>query len=187
MGRKRFRDNWGTTAARPSRTVREIAPLSLRRDQDRFPAEFLFQLTADESSDVLRLRSQIVTLKAGRGHHRKYLPFAFTEHGACAVRSFDPRGSTPHPRKTIAPGRTAPQKQPLLLRGGSGIIPTIARGLCYGSLAFSRFALRTAGAGPRPKQETWRALSLRAAARKHVCAGRANAGAASEILAHSIS
>ena len=31
---------------------------------------------------MLRLRSQIVILKAGRGHHRKYLPFAFTEHGA---------------------------------------------------------------------------------------------------------
>jgi hypothetical protein len=28
------------------------------------------------------LRSQIVTLKMGRGGHRKYLPFAFTEHGA---------------------------------------------------------------------------------------------------------
>ena len=55
---------------------------AVRRNQDRFPAEFLFQLTADEASDVLRLRSQIVILKAGRGHHRKYLPFAFTEHGA---------------------------------------------------------------------------------------------------------
>jgi hypothetical protein len=55
---------------------------AVRRNQDRFPPEFLFQLTADETSDVLRLRSQIVILKAGRGHHRKYLPFAFTEHGA---------------------------------------------------------------------------------------------------------
>jgi hypothetical protein len=55
---------------------------AVRRNQDRFPAEFLFQLTADEASEGLRLRSQIVILKAGRGHHRKYLPFAFTEHGA---------------------------------------------------------------------------------------------------------
>ena len=55
---------------------------AVRRNQDRFPAEFLFQLTADEASEALRLRSQIVILKAGRGHHRKYLPFAFTEHGA---------------------------------------------------------------------------------------------------------
>ena len=28
------------------------------------------------------LRSQIATLKGGRGQHRKYLPYAFTEHGA---------------------------------------------------------------------------------------------------------
>ncbi len=55
---------------------------SVRRNQERFPAEFVFQLTAHEASDMLRLRSQTVILKAGRGHHRKYLPFAFTEHGA---------------------------------------------------------------------------------------------------------
>jgi hypothetical protein len=55
---------------------------AVRRNQDRFSAEFLFQLTADEAWEALRLRSQIVILKAGRGHHRKYLPFAFTEHGA---------------------------------------------------------------------------------------------------------
>ena len=28
------------------------------------------------------LRSQFATLKTGRGQHRKYLPLAFTEHGA---------------------------------------------------------------------------------------------------------
>ncbi|MDR2209770.1 MAG: ORF6N domain-containing protein [Azoarcus sp.] len=28
------------------------------------------------------LRSQFATLKTGRGQHRKYLPYAFTEHGA---------------------------------------------------------------------------------------------------------
>lgn len=45
---------------------------AVSRNQDRFPVEFLFQLTADEASDVLRLRSQIVILKAGRGQHRKF-------------------------------------------------------------------------------------------------------------------
>jgi hypothetical protein len=34
---------------------------------------------------VRALGSQIVTLKAGRGRHRKYLPFAFTEQGALMV------------------------------------------------------------------------------------------------------
>ena len=39
----------------------------------------MFQLTAREAAV---LRSQIATLKTGRGQHRKYLPYAFTEHGA---------------------------------------------------------------------------------------------------------
>jgi hypothetical protein len=43
----------------------------------------MFQLTKEEES----LRSQIVTLKNGRGHHRKYLPFAFTEQGVAMLSS----------------------------------------------------------------------------------------------------
>lgn len=52
---------------------------AIKRNADRFPEDFLFQLTRDEAA---ALRSQIVTLKPGRGQHRKYLPYAFTEHGA---------------------------------------------------------------------------------------------------------
>jgi len=51
----------------------------VRRNAIRFPADFMFQLTAAE---VESLRSQIATLKPGRGKHRKYRPYAFTEHGA---------------------------------------------------------------------------------------------------------
>jgi len=51
----------------------------VKRNLRRFPADFMFQLTPDE---VQALRSQKATLKTGRGQHRKYLPFAFTEHGA---------------------------------------------------------------------------------------------------------
>jgi len=51
----------------------------VRRNRKRFPADFMFQLTAEESSS---LRSQFATLKTGRGQHRKYLPYVFTEHGA---------------------------------------------------------------------------------------------------------
>jgi phage regulator Rha-like protein len=51
----------------------------VKRNAERFPADFAFQLTQEEYT---ALRSQIATLKAGRGQHRKYLPFAFTEHGA---------------------------------------------------------------------------------------------------------
>jgi len=52
---------------------------AVRRNQERFPTDFLFQLTAEEFK---ALRSQIVILKKGRGQHRKFLPYAFTEHGA---------------------------------------------------------------------------------------------------------
>jgi phage regulator Rha-like protein len=51
----------------------------VRRNGARFPDDFLFQLTADEYA---ALRSQFATLKTGRGQHRKYMPYAFTEHGA---------------------------------------------------------------------------------------------------------
>src|ERR1700722_1184135 len=51
----------------------------IRRNRKRFPADFLFQLTAEESSS---LRSQSATLKTGHGQHRKSLPHGFTEHGA---------------------------------------------------------------------------------------------------------
>jgi hypothetical protein len=51
----------------------------VRRNLARFPAEFMFKLTDAEYG---ALRSQFATLNAGRGQHRKYLPYAFTEHGA---------------------------------------------------------------------------------------------------------
>ena len=52
---------------------------AVRRNLERFPADFLLQLTEPEGDS---LRSQFVTLKRGRGQHRKYMPLAFTEHGA---------------------------------------------------------------------------------------------------------
>ena len=51
----------------------------VRRNLARFPRDFMFQLTASEYAAI---RSQIATFKSGRGQHRKYLPYAFTEHGA---------------------------------------------------------------------------------------------------------
>ena len=67
-----------------------------RRNRKRFPADFAFQLSVEEyeslRSQIATLdegtsgseskRSQIATLKLGRGQHRKYRPWAFTEHGA---------------------------------------------------------------------------------------------------------
>ncbi|MFN3999508.1 ORF6N domain-containing protein [Algoriphagus sp.] len=62
---------------------------AVKRNLERFPNDFRFQLEEFEYQ-VLRikkenlthsLRSQIVTLKNGRGKHRKYIPFVFTEQG----------------------------------------------------------------------------------------------------------
>ena len=52
---------------------------AVKRNRDRFPQDFAFQLSADEWQS---LRYQIGTLKTRRGRHRKYLPWVFTEHGA---------------------------------------------------------------------------------------------------------
>src|SRR5213596_4075773 len=57
---------------------------AVRRNRERFPEDFMIQLTAAEWT---ALRSQIVTLKRGRGQHRKYLPYAFTEQGVAMLSS----------------------------------------------------------------------------------------------------
>ena len=55
----------------------------VKRNIDRFPEDFMFQLTEQELES---LRSQIATSNAGRGG-RRYLPYAFTEHGAVMLAS----------------------------------------------------------------------------------------------------
>lgn len=68
----------------------------VKRNINRFPDDFMFQLTKEEwnalrsqivtsKSDHLQnvesLTSQIATLKNGRGQHRKFLPYVFTRNG----------------------------------------------------------------------------------------------------------
>ena len=85
---------------------------AVKRNINRFPEDFMFQLTKDEASRsrsqfatldkkeiLLRsqivtsnqgfesLRSQIVTIKNGRGQHTKYLPYAFTRNGIAMLSS----------------------------------------------------------------------------------------------------
>jgi hypothetical protein len=55
----------------------------VRRNLDRFPDDFMFQLTDEEYAALI---SQIATSKPGRGGRRK-LPLAFTEHGAIMAAS----------------------------------------------------------------------------------------------------
>jgi hypothetical protein len=57
---------------------------AVRRNRERFPEDFMIQLTAAEWAV---LRSQSVILKTGRGQHRKYLPYAFTEQGVAMLSS----------------------------------------------------------------------------------------------------
>ena len=53
---------------------------AVKRNRDRFPEDFMFQLTSEEARAALLSRSQTVTLK--QGGNIKYSPHAFTEHGA---------------------------------------------------------------------------------------------------------
>src|SRR5213080_4371474 len=63
----------------------------LRRNRSRFPADFAFQLTAEELTDLKwqiatsNLRLQTATSKKRGG--RRYLPWVFTEHGAIMLAS----------------------------------------------------------------------------------------------------
>jgi phage regulator Rha-like protein len=54
----------------------------VKRNRERFPEEFMFQLTDEEFAF---LRSQNATLETGRGRHRKYLPYVFTEQGVAML------------------------------------------------------------------------------------------------------
>ena len=68
---------------------------AVKRNIKRFPSDFMFQLTKEEfealrfqfetSESNNSLRPQIATLKTGRGQHRKYLPYAFTEQGVAML------------------------------------------------------------------------------------------------------
>lgn len=68
---------------------------AVKRNSKRFPSDFMFQLTKEEFENLRfqiettensnSLRSQIVTLKTGRGQHRKFMPYAFTEQGVAML------------------------------------------------------------------------------------------------------
>lgn len=55
---------------------------AVKRNATRFPADFMFQLTSEETT---ALRSQIVTSKSRGG--RQYRPYAFTEQGVAMLSS----------------------------------------------------------------------------------------------------
>jgi hypothetical protein len=58
---------------------------AVRRNINRFPGDFMFELSAEEVDTIYVSRSQSVILK--RGHNVKYMPFAFTEEGVAMLSS----------------------------------------------------------------------------------------------------
>ena len=56
---------------------------AVKRNYDRFPDDFMFQLTSEEFES---LRSQNVILEQ-KGRHSKYLPYAFTQEGIAMLSS----------------------------------------------------------------------------------------------------
>jgi uncharacterized coiled-coil protein SlyX len=76
----------------PTRTFNQ----AIKHNIDRFPADFMFQLTEDEEESLRSqivisnvdnsLRAQFATSKPSRGG-RRYLPYVFTEHGAIMAAS----------------------------------------------------------------------------------------------------
>lgn len=57
---------------------------AVKRNLERFPADFMFQLTPDEAE---RLRSQIGISSAASHGGRRYAPYAFTEQGVAMLSS----------------------------------------------------------------------------------------------------
>ncbi len=58
---------------------------AVKRNAERFPVDFMFQLSESELNICMNPRSQIVILK--QGQHMKYRPYAFTEQGIAMLSS----------------------------------------------------------------------------------------------------
>ncbi len=68
---------------------------AVKRNIDRFPENFRFQLTQDEF-DTINLRSQFVTSSLNYGG-RRYLSYDFTEQGIAMLRSYTAVKGCPRP------------------------------------------------------------------------------------------
>jgi hypothetical protein len=58
-------------------TITKVLNQAVKRNRDRFPADFLFQLNASEKQEVVTICDHLTKLKFS-----PRLPYAFTEHGA---------------------------------------------------------------------------------------------------------
>ena len=73
---------------------------AVQRNWSRFPADFMFQLTADEAD---ALRFQIGSLQ--RGLHFKYLPCVFTQEGVAMLSGVRSLSSTPSKSNMTSTGK----------------------------------------------------------------------------------
>jgi|SRR5271165_6524636 len=71
----------------PTKVLNQAA----RRNAERFPEDFMFQLSKEEFAN---LRSQIVTSSSGYGGQR-YQPYAFTEHGVAMLCHLSSKANAP--------------------------------------------------------------------------------------------
>jgi len=70
---------------------------AVKRNSERFPGDFMLQLTKKEAYALRfqigilkpedQTKAQSVDIKPGRGQHRKYLPYVFTEQGVAMLSS----------------------------------------------------------------------------------------------------
>jgi hypothetical protein len=58
---------------------------AVRRNRERFPSDFMFQLKRQEANELQRLRFQSGSLK--HGQHVKFLPYAFSQEGVAMLSS----------------------------------------------------------------------------------------------------
>lgn len=79
--------------ARLYRVETRVLNQAVKRNIERFPENFMFQLSKEESKNLISQivtsssRSQNVTLNLERGKNIKYLPYAFTENGVAMLSS----------------------------------------------------------------------------------------------------
>lgn len=71
----------------------------VKRNLERFPEDFMFQLNKEEAA---ALRSQIATSNTGRGG-RRYAPYVFTEQGVAMLSSVLRRGRSPSTSRSCGP------------------------------------------------------------------------------------
>jgi hypothetical protein len=94
---------------------------AVKRNEDRFPPDFAFRLTRDEAMRAERSRSHRVILK--RGQNIKYLPLAFTEHGAIMAATGLPEianNARGHPHEREAMNRDSLTVVPVRADRGAG-------------------------------------------------------------------